>query len=60
MDSYTLADLLTQWERGEMPLEELIAHWASENATTDDLLHQIVRALAGLMWRVMELEATQR
>ena len=57
MDSYTLADLLTQWQRGEMTLEELVAHWPYEGATTDELLQEIVRALIGLMWRVMELES---
>ena len=53
---YTLADLLARWERGEMPLEELVAHWPHDGITTDEQLQELVRGLVGLIWRVIELE----
>ena len=60
MDHMILADLLAQWGRGEMRLEEVLARWPRKSATTDELLQELLRALVGLMWRVMELETAQR
>ena len=60
MERMILADLLAQWERGEIRLEEVIARWPRKSATTDELLQELLRALVGVLWRVMELEAAQR
>ena len=60
MDRLILADLLAHWERGDMRLEEVLARWPRKSATTDELLQELLRALVGLMWRVMELEAESR
>ena len=57
MDRLILADLLAHWERGEMRLEEVIARWPRKHATTDELLQELLRALVGVLWRVIELES---
>ena len=57
VDHYTLADLLAHWERGELTLQELIAQWPYDDAINDELLRELLRALVGVLWRVMELEA---
>ena len=40
-----------------MRLEEVIARWPRKSSTTDELLQELLRALVGLMWRMIELEA---